>query len=166
MRSESKSLPLSEGDPAVSLLPALLKMLIADIRKLAGKAEAAAALLEAKQHDPGPQPGSRSAAQILIDTETFSVHWRGKICRLGYTVPFRLMAHLARHSDRFIPHQQLLDDVWGGPRSASAVRSAVTYLRARLVEAGMQDLAAAIEGHNSGHYGLMVRQARGKVTSD
>ena len=148
-------------------LHAFLQTLASGLRELASKAEAGIELLETSPLDHCPRDCPRRAKQpALIDAETFSVHWKGKTCHLGYTVLFRLMDHLARHANRFVSHQQLLDDVWSGPRSASAVRSAVAGLRARLIAAGMEDLAVAIDGHNSGHFGLLLAQTRPTGTSD
>jgi DNA-binding response OmpR family regulator len=96
----------------------------------------------------------RSARPALVDVTTFTVNWNHKTCHLGCTVPYRLMAHLARHANQYVSHEQLLDEVWGGARSGSAMRNAVAALRKRLTSAGLEDLAAAIDGSNIGHYGL------------
>ncbi len=168
MRSTTQSPTSSGNDHEPQHLHALLQTLASDLRELASKAEAGIKLLETRPLDLRPEgcPRRAKTPPDLIDAETFSVHWRGKTCHLGYTVLFRLIDHLARHANRFVSHQQLLDDVWGGPRSASAVRSAVTGLRTRLNEAGMEDLAVAIDGHNSGHYGLLLNRTRSTGTSD
>jgi DNA-binding response OmpR family regulator len=117
-------------------------------------------------HRPPDNAGEATPASGLVDSETFTVHWKGKTCHLGYTVPFRVIDVLARHANHFIPHPQLLDEVWGGARSASAVRSAVSDLRARLIAAGMKDLALAIDGHNTGHYGFLLGRIDAIGTSD
>jgi len=65
-----------------------------------------------------------------------------------------------RRPNRYITREQLLDEVWGGCRSDAAVRSVVRDLRKRLKEAGMGDLAEAIDGSNRGRYGLMLNRLR------
>jgi len=50
----------------------------------------------------------------------------------------------------------LLDDVWEGPRTDSAIHSAVKVLRKKLREADMEDLTHAIDGSVYGHYGLRL----------
>jgi len=102
--------------------------------------------------------GRRAAQPALVDVTTFTVHWNDKTCHLGCTVLYRLMAHLARHANQYVSHEQLLDEVWGGARSGSAMRNAVASLRKRLSDAGLGDLAAAIDGSNSGHYALLLRK--------
>ena len=94
-----------------------------------------------------------------IDRRLLSAIWRGRSCFLGNTLPFRLLERLARRPDIFVPCEQLLDDVWHGPRSMAAIRSVVKELRQRLRAAGMDDLAGAIDGSVSGHYGLMIARS-------
>jgi DNA-binding winged helix-turn-helix (wHTH) protein len=44
--------------------------------------------------------------------------------------------------------------VWGGVRSDSTVRTAIKRLRAALRQAGMSELANAIDGSSPGRYAL------------
>lgn len=102
--------------------------------------------------DPSPGPQS-----VIIDTDRRTVQFRGRICFLGGRLPFRLLARLARRPSTFVSHEDLLDDVWDGAvRSGEAVRSAVKALRQRLRQAGLGDLAAAIDGTLPGHYALRL----------
>ena len=94
--------------------------------------------------------------QGVIDEARFVVCWRGTECSLGQTIAFRLFQRLASSLNRYVSHERLLDDVWGGPRSASAVRSAIGELRRKLTESGLAELASAIDGSNPGHYGLRL----------
>jgi len=92
----------------------------------------------------------------LVDGSTFSVRWAGRTCCLRRTILFRLAQRLARHPNQYVTPDQLLHDVWdGGVKSPETIRSAVRHLRHRLANAGMQDLAAAIQG-SGGCYGLML----------
>ncbi len=92
----------------------------------------------------------------IVDAATFSVHWGGKTCLLGNTLPFRLLEHLGSRPNQFIHCDELLDDVWQGPRSREAIRSVVKVLRQKLIQAGMDDLAASISGREPHHYGLIL----------
>lgn len=127
--------------------------LAADLRELAKHAEALFRMLAEPPHQRSEEP-----TLSLIDDATFSVRWHGRNCHLGYTISYRLLLCLCRRPNRFISHQELFDVVWGGPRSESALRSAIADLRKRLTRAGMKDLARAIDGHNFGHYGLRLRE--------
>ncbi len=104
---------------------------------------------DAKRRNPPPH-------RPLVDSSTFSVHWEGKTCSLRRTILFRLAERLARQPNQYISADQLLHDVWdGGVKSPDTIRSAVRHLRDRLSCAGMDDLAAAIQG-TGGRYGLIL----------
>ena len=102
--------------------------------------------------------GDISARRPMIDVATFSVHWDGKTCVLGNTLPFRLLERLGRRPNQFIHCDQLLDEVWQGLRSREAIRSVVKVLKQKLVQAGMDDLAASINGNQPYHYGLIFNR--------
>ena len=99
--------------------------------------------------------GKDSDDHPIIDRSTFTVHWGGKICYLGNTLPFKFLERLARRPNQLIPCDQLLDEVWQCCRSRDAMRSVVKVLRQKLGQAGMQGLARAIDGRTARHYGLM-----------
>ena len=94
--------------------------------------------------------------RVHIDHRSCTIAWHDRQCHLGYTLAFRLIEVLARRPDHYLSIDYLLSEIWSGQRSRSAVRSAVSDLRCRLVDAGMDDLAAMIDGSNRGHYGLML----------
>ena len=99
---------------------------------------------------------SRISERPLVDHSTLSVSWAGKTCYLGYTVLFRLADRLSRRPNQYITPDQLLSDVWEGRCvSSNTIRSAVRNLRQRLINAGMDDLAAAIQA-TGGRYGLIL----------
>ena len=103
----------------------------------------------ARHRNPPPE-------RPLVDGSTFSVRWAGRTCCLRRTILFRLAQRLARHPNQYVTPDQLLHDVWdGGVKSPETIRSAVRHLRHRLANAGMQDLAAAIQG-SGGCYGLIL----------
>lgn len=102
-------------------------------------------------------PGGADA-RVQIDPSTFSVHWAGKRCALGNTTAFRVMERLARRPNVYLSIDQILEELWSGPRAYSTVRSTVFRLKARLRRAGLDDLADLIDGGTPGHYALMINK--------
>ena len=92
----------------------------------------------------------------IIDGATFCVHWDGRTCRLGNTLAFRLLERLARWPNQLIHCNVLLHEIWDHYSSRDAVRSTVKVLRRKLSMAGMENLALAIDGSTTHHYGLML----------
>ena len=91
-----------------------------------------------------------------VDHTTLSVVWAGKQCYLGSTVLFRLADRLARRPNHFATETDLLRDVWDGDqKSPHTIRSAIRHLKQRLQDAGMDDLAAAIQCED-GRYALLL----------
>lgn len=107
----------------------------------------------APHEKPVQSPGTNLP---IADRRTFTACWRGRSCFLGNTLLFRLFERLARSPNSYIPHVDLLDDVWDGPREGSTIRGVVKRLRDQLAQHGMDELSRAIDGGNSGHCGLMV----------
>lgn len=97
------------------------------------------------------------AANPVLDRSRLTVAFGGRTCFLGNTISFRLLLRLARRPGTFVPYEELLEDVWGGGvRSDTSVRGAIRTLRRKLRGAGLDALAAAIDGTVSGHYGLTL----------
>ncbi len=96
-----------------------------------------------------------SADRPLVNVATFSVAWHGRRCDLGPTILFRLIQRLLRRSGCYCPYEILMDDVWERRCSNSTVRGAVKRLRRALCDAGMRDLADAIQGHGQ-CYGIFL----------
>jgi len=96
----------------------------------------------------------------VADQSSFSVVWDGRRCYLGRTLPFGFFERLARRPNQYVTYEQLLEDVWDGPRSYDAIRSVVRDLRRKLKGAGMGDLADAIDGSNRQCYGLILDPGR------
>lgn len=97
-----------------------------------------------------------SSSSRLIDQPMLSVVYRGKRCFLGNTLPFRLIERLASQPNRYFSNDQLLEEVWHDLVSKEAIRSVVKVLRAKLRQAGMNAIAAVIDGTVRGHYALML----------
>jgi DNA-binding response OmpR family regulator len=92
----------------------------------------------------------------VVDRARFTVTLGGRTCRLGNTIPFRFLARLADSPGRYVSHEQLIEDVWDGHGSDDALRSVVKHLRRRLREAGLDDLAGAIDGLTPGYFVLRL----------
>lgn len=95
----------------------------------------------------------------LIDPETLTITFHGRSCFLGKTLPFRLFHRLACRPNAYVSYEDLLTDVWDGERTDEAIRSVVKTLRGKLRQAGMKQLADAIDGSVPGHYALKLRDA-------
>lgn len=104
---------------------------------------------------------SDGAAKLKIDHALLQVSYRGKSCFLGSPLLFRLVDHLARNADVYVTHDELLETVWDGVRSDSAIRSAVKRLRAALRRDGLGDIADAIDGSAPGRYALRLATIQG-----
>ena len=92
----------------------------------------------------------------VVHLSTFCVSWAGHECFLGNTLMFWMFERLARSLNQYVPHVDLLDDVWHGERENSTIRGIAKRLRDELISANMADLAAAIKGDVPGHYGLIL----------
>ncbi len=105
---------------------------------------------------PSPQLG-KPDDHPYVDVSTFCVVYRGRRCFLGNTLPFWLLGVLAQQTNRYVSYEQLLVDVWHAQkRSNEAIRNVAQILKQKLRSAGLRDLAASIDGHNRGHYGLIL----------
>lgn len=91
------------------------------------------------------------------DVAVLSVCVGDHVCFLGNTLPFWLIARLLKRPNHYLPYSTLMDEVWKGPRSASAIRSVVRELRAKLRDAGLHQVANAIHGNVPGHYAYLHR---------
>lgn len=92
----------------------------------------------------------------VADETTFCILWNGHVCFLGNTLLFWMFRRLLRSANGYVAHVDLLDDVWKGNRESSTIRGVTKRLRDKLIEAGMEDLAMAIDGTVAGYYGLML----------
>lgn len=99
---------------------------------------------------------SGTAGPLQIEPTLLSVSYRGKTCFLGNNYPFHLLHHLAQKQNTYVSREELFDVVWEGERSEEALRSTVKVLRKRLREAGLAELANAIDGSAKGHYVLKL----------
>ena len=110
----------------------------------------------APDHQATPS-GNGSARLPITDRATYCAHWANQTCYLGNTMSFRLLERLARRPNYLVRCDELLEDLWDEyGRSREVLRAAVKLLRRKLVSAGMEDLAKAIDGSTAHHYGLMI----------
>lgn len=107
---------------------------------------------------PAGRPDAPAAGcRPVLDDARLTVTFRGRDCFLGATLPFRILARLARRPSSYVTHDDLLADAWDGAvRSDGAIRSAVKVLRQKLRGAGLGDLADAIDGSAPGRYALRL----------
>lgn len=99
---------------------------------------------------------TEARSKLQIEPRLLSVTFRGKTCFLGNNYPFHVLRHLAQKQNTYVTRQELFDAIWGGERSEEALRSTVKVLRKQLREAGLADLAKAIDGTEKGHYALKL----------
>lgn len=108
--------------------------------------------------DADPSESPSGWTQPYVDKSLLAVVYRGRECFLGNTLSLRLFERLLRRPNQYLDHRDLLDHVWFGVREPSSIRSVVKELRAKLRNAGMADLSAAIDGRVAGHYGLILNK--------
>jgi DNA-binding response OmpR family regulator len=148
------------NDDDVALLESLLTKIVGALMPAPGALRDAGVALEILRRLMA-EHGDRSdlTPADLIDDGRFTVRWNGAECHLGSTVSFRLLRRLARPANRYVSVELLLEDVWGDGDEErtedTTVRSAVRNLRRKLEEAGMAELAEAIQGQ-PGHYRLFL----------
>ena len=150
----------------VVLLESLLGEIVQALTPALRSAELALEILAARKRRGSPARRGNGVLRDLIDDSRFTVRWNGSECHLGPTIPYRLLRRLATRPNHYVPHEQLIEDVWDGPRSASAIGSAVFELRRKLVAGGMAELAGAIDGESSGHYALRMDRIPAPDRSD
>jgi DNA-binding response OmpR family regulator len=92
----------------------------------------------------------------ILDEATLSVVWNGRALHLGHTQGFWLLARLARSTNQYVTHLDLIQEIWDDDFTDTTVlRAGVRRLRIKLRRGGMGDLADAIVGHH-GRYMLSL----------
>lgn len=145
-----------------------LQDLLASLRRVTTEIEGTLSQLDTDTDHPVagsivPAPRTRIPQ---VDRSAFSIRWGAKTCHLGHTILFRVMEVLVSHPDQYVSRELLLDRAWHGSRADSTVRTAIGELRSRLTEAGLPEVAAAIDGRNFGHYCLRVTRAPRRKKTD
>ncbi|PQO28918.1 helix-turn-helix domain-containing protein [Blastopirellula marina] len=130
--SHTHSLAVSQIEATIAMLAAILELELG--------------IQETKATSPVP----------IVNASKFAVSWAGRECCLGNTRLFWLFQRLATSANQYVSHEDLFESVWAGEKSQSALRGVVKRLRDQLSAAGMADLAKAIDGTVSGHYGLIL----------
>jgi hypothetical protein len=98
----------------------------------------------------------RADSALAVSRPHFSVLFRGKACYLGNTRPFHFFERLGRQPNCYLSYEDLLSDVWDCCRADATVRSVVKVLHRKLRQAGLPELADAIDGTAAGHYALKL----------
>jgi DNA-binding response OmpR family regulator len=138
----AESLCVAARDSVLQIRAAVVQ----ELNQLAGPA--------AREQEPTLPRVVSLAAYPVADASTFEVRWRGNACVLG-RLPFRLFRRLMLQPGRFVPYEQLMEDVWGGPKADDTIRSAIRHLKHQLRDGSMEDLAACISGRDR-HYALCI----------
>jgi DNA-binding response OmpR family regulator len=94
------------------------------------------ALLRRAHSEPAAPEPDFASGELTIDFTTHEVKLRGEVVRLTHT-EYRLLAELARHAGTVMPHQLLLDRVWGSAWVAdpSYLKVFIRRLRQKLGDA-------------------------------
>ena len=71
-------------------------------------------LLEVDELNAIARRDRRRKGWPVANRDTLSIEWEGNSCFLGNTLLFWFFERIARTPTRYVSHQQLLDDVWGG----------------------------------------------------
>jgi DNA-binding winged helix-turn-helix (wHTH) protein len=91
---------------------------------------------------------------LVLDPGLFEARYRGRACPLGNTLEYRLLARLNQTPNRYVSHNDLVDDVWGNDQTrAGAIYRVASNLRRQLRDHG---LAVGIDGEQAGHYRVLV----------
>ena len=107
-------------------------------------------------NDEGNAPPTPAANKLEIDRDTFTVSYRGQTCKLGNTVPFRLLERLNQRPGVYLSITTLIDDVWKDESTESGtVQKTVSLLRKRLNDEGV--VGIRIDGSEPGHYSLILK---------
>jgi len=106
-----------------------------------------------------PSNSTATARRPVADRTTLSIVYDGKSCFLGNTLLFRFFEAIARRPNKYFSHAELLDDVWGGPRSGATIRNVAKRLRDKLKAAGLAELARFIDGRTPGYYVLSLNRS-------
>jgi DNA-binding response OmpR family regulator len=124
------------------------------VSEIEGAIEVLSYVLEIQERSEGA--GGSGRHRPRVDRETLSIKWKNRSCFLGNTLLFLFFERLARSPNRYVSYQDLLEEVWGGDRKESTIRGVAKRLRDRLQESEMSQLAQAIDGSVTGHYGLKL----------
>ena len=92
-----------------------------------------------------------SFGKPVADRSRFAIRLRGRERFLGNTLLLSFFEVIARRPSRYYSHEELLDEVWYGNRLRESIRHVAKRLRDKLVDAGMKDLARAIDSSVPGH---------------
>ena len=102
-------------------------------------------------------PAVIRVGELEIDSERYSVTWKGQALRLTLS-EFDLLALMARHPGQTLTRQQLMDDLYGGAASSvdRSVDSHIKNLRRKLETASGVRLIETV-------YGVGYRFAKGET---
>lgn len=90
---------------------------------------------------------------LKIDRDTFSVYLSDLTLKLGYTNEFKVLEVLNNNFGLFISHSKIIEEVWDNQGESTNIQRAVSNLRRKLKDAGMNQVLINAE---NGHYSLSL----------
>jgi len=90
---------------------------------------------------------------LNIDRDTFSVYLSDLTLKLGYTNEFKVLEVLNKNFGLFVSHSKIIEEVWDNRGESSNIQRAVSNLRRKLKDAGMNQVLINAE---NGHYSLSL----------
>lgn len=99
---------------------------------------------------------TRSGAIPIVDRDTFTVRYNGRICELRNTKEFALFERINRRPGQYFSIDTLIQDVWNDELTEkNTIHRTVSSLRSKLRAAGFDEVE--IDGKtNRGHYALKI----------
>ena len=90
---------------------------------------------------------------LKIDRDTFSVYLSDLTLKLGYTNEFKVLEVLNKNFGLFVSHSKIIEEVWDNQGESTNIQRAVSNLRRKLKDAGMNQVLINAE---NGHYALSL----------
>lgn len=90
---------------------------------------------------------------LKIDRDTFSVYLSDLTLKLGYTNEFKVLEVLNKNFGLFVSHSKIIEEVWDNQGESTNIQRAVSNLRRKLKDAGMNQVLINAE---NGHYSLSL----------
>jgi hypothetical protein len=90
---------------------------------------------------------------LKIDRDTFSVYLSDLTLKLGYTNEFKVLEVLNKNFGLFVSHSKIIEEVWDNQGESTNIQRAVSNLRRKLKDAGMNQVLINTE---NGHYMLSL----------
>jgi hypothetical protein len=104
---------------------------------------------------PNKAQASQEQEWPVVDPESFSISWNGRICILKNTKPFRVYQYLDKHRGQHRNHEAIFQAAWdGADPDQGPLYQAVLRLNKALAVARID--CVCIDGTTKGHYRLCL----------